>query len=147
MPTTPISRSCSGPGVSGYVLKRSAPTELLHAIRGVAAGGQYLDSTLTARVTAGFAAEQGGRARKPAATLTDRETEVLRLIASGYGNKEIAARLDAERQDGRSPQGQRDAQARSERPHRHRQVRGPARLAGQHVGRHTGTTPYTRDFP
>ena len=41
-------------GVKGYVLKRSAPTELLQAIRGVAAGGQYLDSTLTARVTAGF---------------------------------------------------------------------------------------------
>jgi DNA-binding NarL/FixJ family response regulator len=81
-------------GASGYVLKRSAPTELLHAIRGVAAGGQYLDSTLTARVTAGFAAKQGGRAGKPAATLTDREAEVLRLIASGYGNKEIAARLE-----------------------------------------------------
>ena len=81
-------------GVSGYVLKRSAPTELLHAIRGVAAGGQYLDSTLTARVTAGFVTKQGGRARKPASMLTDRETEVLRLIASGYGNKEIAAQLD-----------------------------------------------------
>jgi DNA-binding NarL/FixJ family response regulator len=81
-------------GVSGYVLKRSAPTELLHAIRGVAAGGQYLDSTLTARVTAGFVTKQGGRAKKPASNLTDRESEVLRLIASGYGNKEIAARLE-----------------------------------------------------
>ena len=80
-------------GVSGYVLKRSAPTELLHAIRGVAAGGQYLDSTLTARVTAGFATKQGGRA-KPASNITDREAEVLRLIAAGYGNKEIAARLE-----------------------------------------------------
>jgi DNA-binding NarL/FixJ family response regulator len=79
-------------GVSGYVLKRSAPTELLHAIRGVAAGGQYLDSTLTAKVTAGFTA-RGGRTRKSAAALTERETEVLRLIASGYGNKEIAAKL------------------------------------------------------
>ena len=79
-------------GVSGYVLKRSAPTELLHAIRGVAAGGQYLDSTLTARVTAGFTGH-GGRAKKPASTLTDREAQVLRLIAAGYGNKEIAAQL------------------------------------------------------
>src|SRR5258705_426533 len=58
-------------GVSGYVLKRSAPTELLQAIRGVAAGGQYLDSTLTARVTAGFITTRRGRAKKPAATLTD----------------------------------------------------------------------------
>ncbi len=79
-------------GVSGYVLKRSAPTELLHAIRSVAAGGQYIDSTLTARVTAGFS-RQGGRAAQPATGLTDREAEVLRLIAVGYGNKEIAAQL------------------------------------------------------
>ena len=80
-------------GVKGYVLKRSAPTELLQAIRGVAAGGQYLDSTLTARVTAGFANKPGGRAGAAVPTLTDREAEVLRLIASGYGNKEIAGRL------------------------------------------------------
>ena len=79
-------------GVSGYVLKRSAPTELLQAIRGVAAGGQYVDSTMTSRVTASFR-QQGGRAKGPASSLTDREAEVLRLIASGYGNKEIAARL------------------------------------------------------
>src|SRR5688500_7727699 len=80
-------------GVKGYALKRSAPTELLQAIRGVAAGGQYLDSTLTARVTAGFASKQGGRAGAAVPSLTDREAEVLRLIASGYGNKEIAGRL------------------------------------------------------
>jgi DNA-binding NarL/FixJ family response regulator len=80
-------------GVAGYILKRSAPTELLHAIRGVAAGGQYLDSTLTARVTAGFVARPGGAARKTPAALTDREAQVLRLIAAGYGNKEIGAQL------------------------------------------------------
>ena len=80
-------------GVSGYVLKQSAPTELLQAIRAAAAGGQYLDSTLTARVTAGFLAREGRTVNKPGATLSQREAEVLRLIASGYSNKEIAARL------------------------------------------------------
>jgi two-component system response regulator NreC len=80
-------------GVSGYVLKQSAPTELLQAIRAAAAGGQYLDSALTARVTAGFLGKQGNRAGPPGATVSERESEVLRLIASGYSNKEIAGRL------------------------------------------------------
>lgn len=80
-------------GVSGYVLKQSAPTELLQAIRAVASGGQYLDSSLTARVTAGFLGGEGRRVTKSGATISDRESEVLRLIASGYSNKEIAARM------------------------------------------------------
>ncbi len=80
-------------GVSGYVLKQSAPSELIQAIRAAAAGGQYLDSTLTARVTAGFLAKEGKRTTKSGATLSEREAEVLRLIASGYSNKEIAGRL------------------------------------------------------
>lgn len=80
-------------GVSGYVLKQSAPAELLQAIRAAAAGGQYLDSTLTARVTAGFLAKEGKRVGKSGATISQREADVLRLIASGYSNKEIAGRL------------------------------------------------------
>jgi two-component system response regulator NreC len=80
-------------GVSGYVLKQSAHTELLQAIRAAAAGGQYLDPTLTARVTAGFLSREGKRISKSEGTITDREAAVLRLIASGYSNKEIAAQL------------------------------------------------------
>jgi two-component system, NarL family, response regulator NreC len=80
-------------GVSGYVLKQSAPAELLQAIRVAAAGGQYLDSTLTARVTAGFLGREGKKVGTTGVTISDRESEVLRLIASGYSNKEIAARM------------------------------------------------------
>jgi two-component system, NarL family, response regulator NreC len=79
-------------GVSGYVLKQSPPAELLQAIRAAAAGGQYLDSALTARVTARLLG-RADKVNKPAATLSERESEVLRLIASGYSNKEIAGRL------------------------------------------------------
>ncbi len=80
-------------GVRGYVLKQSPPTELVQAIRAAASGGQYLDSALTARITAGFLGREGKRDSKAAAALSERESDVLRLIASGYSNKEIAARL------------------------------------------------------
>ena len=79
-------------GVSGYVLKQSAPVELLQAIRAAAAGRQYIDSALTARVTAAFLGRQPHKAQ-PSAGISERESEVLRLIASGHSNKEIAARL------------------------------------------------------
>ena len=80
-------------GVAGYVLKQSAPSELLQALRAAAAGGQYLDSALTKRVTAGFLGREARRQAQPSGTVTEREAEVLRLIASGYSNKEIAGRL------------------------------------------------------
>jgi two-component system response regulator NreC len=80
-------------GVSGYVLKQSPPAELLQAIRAAATGGQYLDSSLTPRITAGFLRGDRKRLNQPTIALSDRESEVLRLIASGYSNKEIASQL------------------------------------------------------
>ena len=80
-------------GASAYVLKQSTPVELIQAIRACAAGGQYLDSSLTARVTAGFLARDGKKLNQPGVTPSERESEVLRLIAAGYSNKEIASRL------------------------------------------------------
>ena len=81
-------------GVSGYVLKQSPSLELLQAIRAAAAGGQYLDSTVTARVTDRFLSRDATKTRQARPTVTEREGEVLRLIARGYSNKEIAADLD-----------------------------------------------------
>ena len=80
-------------GASAYVLKQSAPLELITAIRTCASGGQYLDSALTARVT-GFLGRDGRKPHQTGVTPSDRESEVLRLIAAGYSNKEIAAQLE-----------------------------------------------------
>ena len=79
-------------GASGYVLKQSPHAELFRAIRAVAAGQQYIDSALTHHLAAPFTAQdrQGQRGRN----VTDREAEVLRLVAQGYSNKEIAASLE-----------------------------------------------------
>jgi DNA-binding NarL/FixJ family response regulator len=81
-------------GARGYVLKQSDPTELLHGIRAAAAGRKYLDSALTAKVAGAFVARHARAESAKAPRITDREAEVLRLIAIGHSNKEIGAQLD-----------------------------------------------------
>jgi DNA-binding NarL/FixJ family response regulator len=82
-------------GVNGYVLKQSAPTELINAIRTVTSGRSYVDSELTRKVLGAYAGRQAGPLRgEGTAYTTDRENEVIRLIAWGYSNKEIASRLE-----------------------------------------------------
>jgi DNA-binding NarL/FixJ family response regulator len=79
-------------GAKGYVLKRAAAEELVQAIRVVATGGMYLDPSMTRHVVEGFM----NKPAVPAAAgvlLTPREEEVLRLVALGYANKEVAAQL------------------------------------------------------
>lgn len=79
-------------GALGYVLKQSPSAELVDAVRAAAAGHRYLDRTLAARV-AGTMLSTRGRRVAPA-PVTDRESEVLRLMALGHSNKEIASALD-----------------------------------------------------
>ena len=80
-------------GACAYVLKQSAPTELIHAIRAVAAGGKYIDPKLAGKVMGNYSGRSGAPRGEVKGSLSDRESEVLRLIALGYSNKEIAASL------------------------------------------------------
>ena len=82
-------------GASGYVLKQSKSTELLRAIRAVAAGQTYLDPAITEKAITQIrgGGRQASRGASPDANLSEREAEVLRLVAWGYINKEVAARL------------------------------------------------------
>jgi DNA-binding NarL/FixJ family response regulator len=81
-------------GVSGYVLKQSRSSELLHAVRSVATGGKYIDPSLTDKVLGAFQSRLNPAGPAAKRMLTPREEEVLRLIAWGYSNKEIAGRLE-----------------------------------------------------
>ena len=80
-------------GAAGYVLKRAAPEELIHAIRAVAAGGVYLDPNVAGKVVGGFVRTPAD-VDSPGGGLSEREAEVVRRTAAGFSNKEIAARLD-----------------------------------------------------
>lgn len=80
-------------GVSGYVLKRTASAELVRAIKIVAKGGTYVDPSLAGTLLTEQPSRTTGEWKKKSADLTVRESEVLRLIARGYSNKEIATVL------------------------------------------------------
>jgi two-component system, NarL family, response regulator NreC len=75
-------------GAKGYVLKQAAGTELVQAVRAAAGGGTWLNPELGARMAAAPATPAG-----PPGDLTERELDVLRLIALGHTNSEIAGQL------------------------------------------------------
>lgn len=79
-------------GAKGYLRKRAAPEELLRAIRTVATGSLYIDPVISAGAI-GEAVPEASSARRLGAGPSARENEVLQLIAEGYSNKEMAARL------------------------------------------------------
>ncbi len=81
-------------GAGGYVLKQSKSEELIRAILAVAAGQTYLDPAVTERAVTQLRESGQVPHKAPNANLTAREADVLRLIALGYVNKEVAARLN-----------------------------------------------------
>ena len=83
-------REAFSAGASGYLLKEAADSDLVAAVREVAAGRRYVHPALGARLAA---AEAEAEARAAADPLSDREREVLRLLALGHTNQEIAKML------------------------------------------------------
>jgi len=83
-------RAAFAAGASGYVLKEAADTEVVQAIREVARGGRYVHPELGARLVS---AETEAARRADEDPLSDREREVLRLLALGHTNQEIAKQL------------------------------------------------------
>jgi len=83
-------RQAFAAGASGYVLKEAADAEVVGAVREVAKGGRYVHPALGARLVAAEAEERAEAEQDP---LSDREHEVLRLLALGHTNQEIATML------------------------------------------------------
>ena len=88
-------RSVLAAGASGYLLKRSVDAELLAAIRAVHRGGTFVDPSLADVLVRDLLAKRGARAgsMRSVKVLSDREQQVLQLVAQGYSSPQIAKRI------------------------------------------------------
>jgi len=81
-------------GARGYLLKRSAAENLVAAMRAVMTGGLYVDPAIAGQLFDANPRQGNGSKHGSMPVLTEREDDVLKLVALGYTNKEIARRLD-----------------------------------------------------
>lgn len=86
-------REAFGAGASGYVLKDAVDVELIDAVRAVAEGGRYLHPSLGAELARAEEEARRGPTTQHGVPLSRREVDVLRCVAQGYSNKEIADEL------------------------------------------------------
>ena len=87
-------RNALDAGVHGYILKGALETDMIRAVRAVAAGQQYLSPELAGVLIRALQSKTGAQDEDPYERLTQREKQVLQLIAHGKSNKEIAVLLD-----------------------------------------------------
>ncbi len=80
-------------GARGYIMKREAPEQLVHAVRAVLRGEIYLSDRMVTRILHKFVSGRGTGQGNALDSLTDRELEVFRLMGQGFGTREIAERL------------------------------------------------------
>ena len=125
-------------GARGYLPKDSDSADLVRAIRAVAGGDVIFGESIATRLQAFFAAGHGRPAAAAFPELTDREDEVLELIARGHPNREIAEPARDQRQDGPQPRREHLQQApgRRSKPGDHPRPRSRPR-----PGRRLGLTP------
>jgi two-component system, NarL family, response regulator NreC len=90
-------RSVFAAGATGYVLKRSVDAELLAAIRAVHRGGTFVDPAMAGFFVQDLLDKSGGKGRpktdRPKKVLSDRELQVLTLVARGYSSQQIAKQI------------------------------------------------------
>ena len=86
-------RNALDAGVSGYILKNALETDLIRAVRALAAGGRFLSPELAGAASKGDRTGDRASSGDPYTKLSAREIQVLRLVAMGRSNKEIAALL------------------------------------------------------
>ena len=128
-------------GARGYLLKDVSLEQLTEAIRTVAQGGTLIRPAVTERVLRGLEhVRRDFDALSPPDPLTRREVEILRLMAGGYSNREIADVARHRRGHDQEPRLQHPLEARRPRPH----ARGPqSARARLHLTRATGSATAT----